>query len=543
MRTMSERPIRTLLLTLLLLLGVGRFAAAEENFPVEVLGYEIALDVDPATKMVRGTATVEVAALANGVTTIPFSLNVHLKLESVTEGEQVVAFEEGARIVEGRAVTLTPDPPLKPGKARRFTFRYAGEGVDPGPDDADWMGIILVRPDEIRMSHQAQWYPIVPRDPKAHAKLTAPVELALTLPAGLESLGPGFWGGVKKNGQFEVHTWTSGTPCQPSILAGAYEVQELKAGKRRLRVLSFPDHVEGAKQWAQEAAAALKFYEQWLGKAKEAHYGIAEMRVKNRERSYNYEADGFSVFDAVLFDGRPVDRRKAAHEAAHVWWGGLVDATGPGERFLTESLAEFSALRYLEEVHGEATATDAAHGLVARYLGDFGKEDPLAVATYTSPRYSRVVYAKGAMALRTMRDWMGHKDFDEGLKLYLKRFRGGQKAPRLADFLDAMRAKAGKDVDAWATEWLMRGGAPHYRVDFTMAGERGGSTTVSVTLTQRGDLYTNPVDVDLVLMNGGTQRIRIEPRTAEALQIVIVHDLVDSLILDPERRILSSERR
>jgi hypothetical protein len=522
----------------------------EENFPVELLGYEIALEVEPETRTITGVVTVEVVALEKGVSTLPFSLNVRLKIESVTEGEEAVEFIEGVRIAEGRAVALTPDPPLKRGKPRRFTFRYAGGGVDPGAEDADWMGILLVRPDEIRMHHQAQWYPIVPRDGRADSTLLAPVEVSLTLPVGMESVGPGSWEGRKKQETRERHSWSSRTPCAASILAGRYEVRELKAGTRRLRVLSFPDHVESAEQWVEEAAPAVKFYERWLGRAKGAHHGIAEMRVRNRERSHGYEAHGFSVFDGDLLVGHPVDhpvdRRWAAHEAAHLWWGGLVGATGPGERFLTESLAEFSALLFLQEVYGEGIAGEAALGSIEHYLeghGDHEEETSLATAVFTSPRYDRVVYAKGAMALRTLRFWLGTKDFDEGLKLYLKRFRGGKKAPRLADFLDAMRSKGGDDVDRWAEEWLLRPGAPHYTVDYSVVGELGGSTTVSVTLTQRGELYTNPVEVDILMASGAYQRIRFEPREAEALQIVIVRDLVDSLLIDPRVRVLSLDRR
>ncbi len=533
------------LVALTLLASVSRPAAPaqDENFPIEVLHYDLELVVDPVSRAIEGAATVQVVARANGVTTLPFSLNANLKITSITEGEATVPFSEGERIAEGRAIALTPDPPLEKKKTRTFTFRYAGRGVDPGEEDPDWMGVLLVRKDEIRMSHQSQWYPIVPRDAKARAKLTAPVDLALHLPAGLESLGPGTWEGKKKTDTGEVHTWSSRFSTRASILAGAFEVQELKSGKRMLRVLSFPDHADGAEKWADEAGRALKFFDKWFGKAKDAHYGLAEMHVRNRAKSYNYEADGFSVFDSVLFDGRDVDPKKIAHEAAHLWWGGQIDAVGRGERFLTESLAEYSALRYLEEVHGEEAAVDAARYLTERYLKEYSDEAPLRIATFTSPRYYPVVYMKGAMALRTLEFWAGTKDFDAGLKLYIKRFRSGKKAPLLEDFVEAMRSKCGKPhVDAWAEEWLGRSGAPRYAADYNIAGELNGPKTVTVTVSQSGAVYTNPVEVDILFENGGVEHVRIEPRGAEANQIVIVHDLVRGIVFDPRARVVSLDR-
>ncbi|MEW6071995.1 MAG: M1 family aminopeptidase [Planctomycetota bacterium] len=514
-------------------------AVQDGSFPVELTGYTIRVEVDPAARRIAGTAAVGVVALENGVTTIPFALNAALQIVSIREGEEEVPFAEGQRIAEGRAIALAPASPLVPKKPRTFTFSYAGEGVDPGPGDPDWMGILLVRPDEIRMSHQAQWYPIVPRDESARSVLTAPVEIELALPAGMVSLGPGRHGGVRTADRREVHLWSSAVPARASLLAGAYEVQELKTGRRELRVLAFPDHRDGGRKWAVEAGRSLEFHEKRLGKVKEAYYGIAEMHVRNREKSYNYEADGFAVFDSVLFDGRDADPAKVAHETAHLWWGGEIDPVGPGERFLTESLAEFSALVYLEEAKGEEAAAAAARERIDRYGRNPGEEHPLAVASFASPRYQPVVYAKGPMALRTLRFWAGEKDFEAGLALYIKRFRAGKVAPGLDDFLAAMRSKCGAQIDRWAAEWLERPGAPQYVVKYTMAGDLAGPLSVTVQLLQRGDIYTNPVEVDVILQNGGTERVLLEPRGAEATQTVFIPALVERLVVDPRSLVLS----
>ena len=528
----------------LLLLASGSTPGARqaETFPLEVLGNRISLEVDPAAKTIVGTAVVEVVALENGVTTIPFALHGDLKLTAVTEGEADVPFTEGEHVSRGRIITLTPEPSLATKKPRTFTFRYAGPGLDPGAEHRDALDVLIVRPDEIRMHHQARWYPLVTRDAEGNDTLAAPVELELVLPAGMESLGPGLYDGKKKREEREVHTWSARQPIRASILAGSYGVKELKSGSRRLRILSFPDHTDGAKAWAKAAEAALKSYDKWLGKANEVCYGIAEMRVRNRAQAYDYEADGFSVFDGERFDGRDVDPRKVAHAVAHLWWGGMIAPGEHGHGFLTESLAEFSALHYLEEVGGEEVATSEAKQLIDWYLKKHGPEESLAKTSPSRSRYEQVVHAKGAMALRTLYFWAGAKDFDAGLKLYLKRFRSAKNAPALADFLEAMRAKCGEQVDRWGDEWARRVDAPHYVATYTMAGELGGTNTVTVTLRQRGEVYTNPVEVDVVLQNGGTERILIVPRANEASQFVVVRDLVHSLVLDPRALVLSLDR-
>lgn len=432
-------------------------AAADPGF--RALNYEIALEVEPSARELIGEARVEIVAGKKALGGARFALNKSLEVEAVAAGGKKVPHREGEAVAEGREIVCKLSPALAPGKRLELLFRFRGKGADPGESDPDWMGILLVRPDEIRMSHQAQWYPVVPLDERALAKQAAPVKLLLTLPKGMESLGPGELKGRREMPEGrEVHHWESATPVQPSILAGSYEAEILQEAPLSVRVLAFPEHRAGAKAWAKEALKALQSFEAHFGKLDRGSYGIGEMRVRNREKSYNYEADGFSVYDGVLFDGRDPDPRKIGHEAAHLWWGGKVDPTGQGERFLTESLAEFSAYLYIEKEYGAARAEAAARGWEERYRKNPGDEHGLAEAGFRSPRYAETVYAKGPMALRALRARIGADKLDKGLKLYLERNSG--KAPELEDFLKALRDAGGKAVDVWAKEWLFRPGEP-----------------------------------------------------------------------------------
>ena len=127
--------------------------------------------------------------------------------------------------------------------------------------------------------------------------------------------------------------------------------------------------VESGKT-VDESLDAIVALRKLLGGPAAGGYGVAEMRVRNRSRSYNYEADGFSVYDSVLFDGRDPDPRKVGHEVAHRWFGGIADPVGDGERFLTESLAEAAAWWYAEHRDGpDAARSGAARGVAQR---DFG---------------------------------------------------------------------------------------------------------------------------------------------------------------------------
>lgn len=510
-------------------------SAGEETPAFDVARYEVTLRIEPEERLVQESATVTITARDAPLAKATFALNELLQLASVERDGADAPFERGERIAEGRAIIVALDPPLEPGKSCELSFESGGQGLDPDAEGADWMGILLVREDELRMSHQAQWYPIVPRDERARSKLAAPMTLALDLPAGWESLGPGELAGIDKQKGREVHRWSSTRPVQASILAGKFKAKTIKRGKLAVRVLSLPEHAAGAKAWGEQALELLASLTELYGKLDLATYGIAEMRVRNRSKSYNYEADGFSVYDGVLFDGRAPDKRKIGHEVAHLWFGGAVDATGPGERFLTEGLAEFAAWTALEASSGEGAAIAAASEGLTRYFGSPGDEQALAETDFESARYVQVAYAKGAFAARTLCAWIGAKNFSAGVAAYLARAKERGGVATLADFVAALRAAGGADVDAWAEDWLRRSGVPRYSVQLT--GERSG------TLTQTGEFYRNPVELELRFAGGKTQTLTLRPTQLVQPWEAEVSGKVASVVIDPRVLVLFERAR
>jgi aminopeptidase N len=323
------------------------------------------------------------------------------------------------------------------------------------------------------------------------------------------------------------------------VLAGKYKAQIVKRDKISVRVLSTPDHAAGAKAWAEEAAQSLATLSTLLTPLDVTSYGMAEMRVRNRERSYNYEADGFSVYDGVLFDGRAPDARKIAHEVAHAWFGGAVDASGAGERFLTEGMAEHAAWRCVEARLGAEAATQAAFAGIQRYAGSPGEEKAVAETDFGAPRYTQVVYAKGAFALRTLRDWIGNVAFDAAINEYIAgaRKRGGRAT--LDDLYAALRAKGGAAVDMWNEDWLRRGGTPRYEVEIV---ERGPGR-VRGKLVQSGAVYRNPVEIELRGASGKSVSVRVTPSALETMFEADADQRIESSVVDPKALVLFERGR
>lgn len=114
-----------------------------------------------------------------------------------------------------------------------------------------------------------------------------------------------------------------------------------------------------------------------------------------------------------------------AHVVAHQWWGMAVGNDPERSPVLDEALANWSALLYYKEVHGdvraEAALDDQLRGVYKIYR-TFGGEDmeaDRASREYkNSFQYSAIVSSKGALMFTALRRLMGDERFFAALRSY-----------------------------------------------------------------------------------------------------------------------------
>jgi len=114
-----------------------------------------------------------------------------------------------------------------------------------------------------------------------------------------------------------------------------------------------------------------------------------------------------------------------AHVVAHAWWGAAVGNDPGREPVLDEALANWSALLYYREAHGEeqaAVALDEQLRGVYRLYRTFGGEDMEASHAAREYRnafqYSAIVTSKGALMFEALRKLMGDEKYFAALRSY-----------------------------------------------------------------------------------------------------------------------------
>lgn len=173
---------------------------------------------------------------------------------------------------------------------------------------------------------------------------------------------------------------------------------------------------------------------------------------------------------AASTEGSPVDTMTdamlefvTAHEVAHQWWHGLVGSDSRAHPFVDESLAQWSAVLYFEEVHGaERARVEAERQVAMNYVmmrlqdnADAAVDRPASAFT-PAIAYAGLVYGKAPFLWPALRTELGDEAFFAGLRAYVERYRLREAPPRGLVEVLAERADRGtaRSVRRLAHRWL-----------------------------------------------------------------------------------------
>lgn len=185
-------------------------------------------------------------------------------------------------------------------------------------------------------------------------------------------------------------------------------------------------------------------------------YRALEMQLILDTRSFNhgFEHPGLIY---IYSDGSytTATRTVVSHELAHQWFFGVLGNDIFNEAWLDEAFAQYSPYFVEQQWFGQAAA-DSYHQIYIKGNADRAtKPAGLSVWEYAEwLTYYRAVYGRGALFLDTLRLRIGDRAFFDGMRDYYDQHKYG--VVHKADFLAAMEATSGHDLDALFLQWLGR---------------------------------------------------------------------------------------
>ncbi|MFF7983517.1 aminopeptidase N [Streptomyces sp. NPDC007901] len=164
------------------------------------------------------------------------------------------------------------------------------------------------------------------------------------------------------------------------------------------------------------------------------------------------------------------------HEMAHMWFGDLVTMVWWDDLWLKESFADFMGTF----ANVGATRFDGAWITFANRRKAWAYRADQLPSTHpitadirdlqdAKLNFDGITYAKGASVLKQLVAYVGQDAFLEGARRYFKRNAYGN--TRLDDLLSVLQETSGRDMSAWAHQWLQTAGVNSLTPQVLLDGE------------------------------------------------------------------------
>jgi ABC-2 type transport system permease protein len=243
------------------------------------------------------------------------------------------------------------------------------------------------------------------------------------------------------------------------------EVYQGVNGPVNIEVYSAPAHPYDVDDMIASSKAGLAYYEKNFSPFQFRQFRILEFP---RYRLFAQSFPNTVPFSEFGFVGRVINPQQdidltyfvTAHELAHQWWAHqLIGGRVEGSNMMSESLAEYSALRVMQKKYGEDQMRKFLKHELDGYLrgraAESRHEPPLALVQ----REPYVWYQKGSLVLYALSDYIGEDKLNLALHNFLLQYRyanatGEQSGvyPDTRQFVAALRAQTPPELQYYITD-------------------------------------------------------------------------------------------
>ena len=514
------------------LIMAGPLAAQKAERPaMAVAGYVIDAELDPATHHLAAKAVVSFTAPENAEL-VSFGFHPALKVNKISDESGKVL--TGDRSADG-TIRVTPATPFVKGQVAHWTFAY--EGTITGSEDGPVEGLKLAAIQEpiTYLLYAARWFP---SNGFLTNRFTA--EMHIRVPQGMKVFASGSQGASKsvtlangKPGDQYDFNWTK--PGFPgTVIAGRY-VGPVSVGEGNVKVYLTVSHQQAGNELAQTAAKEYDFFTEKFGALESSRLNVVELPDDTIPAVYAPELAG--ILGSRVGDKSGV--RLLANTIAHQWWGSEVSPRTLNDAWITNGMARYGELMYVEEESGKnamkTALQDVSAGALAYDtipLSSAGRMNPF------SPEFQSMTLEKGAMIFHMLRWDIGDKAFLDTLKGALGQYTDN--SMRAQDFEKVAEAQSQQQLTAFFAQWIDGTGAPQFTNKYAVyrLGNNKGFRTIG-EIGQDLDLFRMPVELR-VETDGKTEIQKVDVVGTQTQFVVDTFGRPRRIAIDPGNWLLKS---
>ena len=491
---------------------------------IDVQDYTIEADISPDSQSLSAKADVRFVPLVDNLTSATFELNNALNIARVVDaqGKQIAASRNQADF----SVRLAFDPALAKGQPAAISFYY--DGKLSGQEDSPVEGIrfAAIHPDFAYLMYPARWFPL-----SGYSTDRFAADMRISVPAGYTVLGSGMdshqAAGDKIQYEFKFQH-----PSFPGSIAVVKD-QPKRVQAEGVTTSVYFRGAEGgmAEAYGNETSQIMSYFSGIFGPPPYADLTIVETEMGAPN---GFAAPGL-IFLSPAALTRPVASKLLANEVSRQWWEEMVSATTRNHLWLTNGLAAYSELLWVEHTSGKGAMESQVHDVMVEALTvDTVPMMQSARLEDYSPELWALTGSKGAAVANMLRYLIGDDKFFEVLKQYAQ----GRvwKTASTEDFRDIVEKVTGKNLGYFFLQWIESSGAPEFKNEYTIYRTQKGFRVMG-KISQDMDTFRMPVDLRIET-EGNPEQQRIEVVGTSSEYSIDTFGKPKNIVIDPDNRVL-----
>jgi hypothetical protein len=502
---------------LMAILAIGATAQQVKRPDFDVTNYVMNVELSPVDNKLTATVDVTFRPLED-LRSVSFELNGSLKVASIARvaqsaapaaapaataarrqptptstpaGPQVTFIQDqvgvsdlGPSVRVDLGATVAKDTPVT------LQFKYSGILNTPSGGPLLNKRLAYVGENQGYLLYAARWFPF-----HDYAADLATSDITVTLPGGLQMVGASDTAVAPAAGRFR---FTQSKPGLVGNLAyGRFASRSLRFGEYEIQFHTKPGATEMVESYGETLGRALDYYTKQYG---EPAMGTRLIVAQIDDESLDfYSAQGILfIAERNFIQPRGITNDRLQREAAYQWWGLTVGLKSFDDAWLSQGLAEYSAISLREQGATGPQMESLRRELVEKSL-TFEQTASLLRAPANlddqSVAYQYIMFGKGPLIYKLLAQTLGTAKFNQLLRTFLTEFRG--KNASIDDFEKLTSRIAGQNMRYFFARWVESTGVPEFTADYLILRTQGGKFIARGTVKQNYDNLRLPVDVQL----------------------------------------------
>jgi aminopeptidase N len=483
----------------------------------DVTNYRIEAQIIPEQHVLRAGADVTFIP-QDATRSVVFELNGSLKVESIErDGKPLTGYVQDAVGVGaiGPNVRIDLGAVVPANQPVTLRIRWSGALESPEGGPLATKRLAYVGTEGSYLMYASRWFPF-----HDYAADRATSDITFIVPSGLQVAGtsddPVVAQPDSKSGAVRYRFVNRKPVLIGNFAAGMYINRNLRYHNYELQLYAMPGSEKRLEAYAELTGRVLEFYTKQYGLPL---FGNRLVVVQIDDESLDtYSGPGMIFLSTKMFDPlRPVPEEKLQREIAYQWWGQTVGLKSFDDAWLSQGLAEWSAFAFRETTL-TAGGLDAAQREQQERALTFEQTASIARAPSAlddqSAAYQSIVFYKGSMIFRMLRETIGRENFDKLLRAYLENYRA--KNASIDEFEKLATQVSNENLRYFFAQWIEGTGVPEFTVDYQIIRTRSGKFRTRGTVKQNLETLRMPVDL-LLRAEGDNQNttVRIEGRSED----------------------------